>query len=145
VLAITQRPLRAHPTYGGSRRDYPREARTEIDAWISDLVAQNIQSVIALTSNKELAHYDLPTADDGGLLSLYRAAGLQTAHFPADDPAHDLTAHAAFDAAVDYLADEVADGLQRLPLPAVLHCSAAIDRSPPVAARIAFLAEIDAL
>jgi protein-tyrosine phosphatase len=145
VLAITQRPLRAHPFYGGSRSDYPVEARPEIDAWIEDLQRQGIASVIALTSNKELGHYYAPTCEIGGLLALYRAAGLLTAHFPADDPAHDLTARGAFDEAVDHLAAAVARDLRRLPLPAVLHCSAAIDRSPPVASRVAFMAEVDML
>lgn len=145
VLAVTQRPLRAHPTDGGSGRDYPREARPEIDAWIADLVRQGVRSVIVLTSSKELHHYDGPTAGDGGLLSLYARAGLRVAHFPADDPAHDLTAQAAFNAAVDRLSCEVADALRALARPAVMHCSAAIDRSPPVAARIAFLLEVDCL
>ena len=145
VLAITQRPLRAHPAYGGSRRDYPAETRQEIDAWIADLVEQGIRSVIVLTSSQELAHYDGPAGGDGGLLSLYRQAGLQIEHFPADDPAHDLTARAEFDAAVDELSIEVADAVRSLASPAVLHCSAAIDRSPPVAARVAFLAEVDEL
>jgi predicted protein tyrosine phosphatase len=145
VLAITQRPLRAHPTYGGSRRDYPREARPDVDAWIADLVRQGIRSVIVLTSSKELCHYDDATLGDGGLLNLYRRAGLKVVHFPADDPAHNLTARAAFDAAVDHLSIEVASALRSLPGPAAMHCSAAIDRSPPVAARIAFLSEVDGL
>lgn len=76
-LAVTQRPLRAHPIYGGSRRDYPLEARTDLDAWIDDLVRQGIRSVIALTSSRELDHYNAPAGNDGGLLSLYEHAGLQ--------------------------------------------------------------------
>jgi protein-tyrosine phosphatase len=145
MLAITQRPLRAHPVYGGSRRDYPSEARPEIEFWITDLVGQGIRSVVALTSTKELAHYDLPAGHDGGLLALYGTAGLHTAHVPADDPAHDLTARAAFAAAVDDLAAAVAERLSGLPRPVVMHCSAAIDRAPPVAARLAFLAELNEL
>lgn len=141
-LAITQRPLRPHPIYGGSRRDYPVEARPDIDAWIEDLVRQGIRSVIVLTSNKELDHYEEPTASAGGLLSLYRAAGLEVVHFPADDPAHDLTAEAAFDAGVEALSSEVAQVLRIIPKPAAMLCSAAIDRSPPVAAWVAFLREI---
>jgi predicted protein tyrosine phosphatase len=145
VLAVTQRPLRAHPFYKGSRRDYPREARPEIDAWIADLVHQGIRSIVVLTSNRELHHYDRPTASDGGLLLLYKAAGLEVEHVPADDPAHDLTAQAAFDEAVDGLSADLVGTLRALPQPTVIHCSAAIDRSPPVAARIAFLAEVDCL
>jgi len=145
TLAITQRPLRAHPSYGGSRRDYPSESRPDIDAWIDDLRRQGIRSVVVLTSAKELHHYDNPALADGGLLALYTRAGLQVAHLPADDPAHDLTARAAFDAAVDDLSTEVAGILGSLALPAVIHCSAAIDRSPPVAARIAALFEVGQL
>jgi hypothetical protein len=72
-------------------------------------------------------------------------SALEVAHLPPDDAAHDLTAQAAFDAAVEELSHEVADAVRALPLPAVLHFSAAIDRSPPVAARVAFLAELGAV
>ncbi len=145
MLAITQRPLRAHPVYGGSGRDYPPEARPELDAWIEDLVRQGVRSLIVLTSNKELDHYAAPLGNDGELLSLYQATGLEVLHLPADDPAHDLTARAAFNAAVDDLSKEVAQGLITLRPPTVLHCSAAIDRSPPVAARAAFLVQVGAV
>lgn len=145
VLAITQRPLRAHPVYGGSGRDYPPEARPELDAWIEDLARQGVRSVIVLARDKELDHYAAPLGNDGGLLSLYRAAGLEVVHLRADDPAHDLTARAAFNEAVDDLSKEMAQRLDTLRPPAVLHCSAAIDRSPPVAARAAFLAQAGAL
>jgi protein-tyrosine phosphatase len=146
VLAVTQRPLRVHPIYGGGRRDYPSEARSELHEWVRRLVENHrIRSVIVLTSNVELAHYTAPTTEEGGLLALYRQRGLAVEHFPADDPAHDVRAKHAFDAAVDTIADRVAEALRRLPHPAVLHCSAAIDRSPPVAARVAFLHEVNAL
>lgn len=145
VLAVTQRPLRTHPIFGGSGRSYPAEARPAIEEWISRLVKQGIRSVVVLTSNKELAHYDAPTAPDGGLLALYVSHGLRVVHLPADDPAHDVTARDAFDAAVDDIADKVAEALRQVPLPAVIHCSAAMDRSPPVAARVAILAEVGGL
>jgi hypothetical protein len=142
-LAVTQRPLRAHPDpqFGASRQDLPASARGAIDAWIESIVGQGIRSAIVLTSNKELFHYEAPTGRDGGLLALYARAGLEVVHMPADDPAHDVTAKAAFDESVDDIARNVAGQLERLPLPAVLHCSAAIDRSPPVAARVAFQVE----
>jgi protein-tyrosine phosphatase len=145
VLAVTQRPLRAHPLFGGSGHGYPAEARPAIDEWITRLANLGIRSVVVLTSTRELAHYDAPTASDGGLLALYRGRGLSVVHFPADDPAHDVTARDAFEAAVDVIAVEVAEALRQVPLPAVIHCSAAIDRSPPVAARVACLAEVGAL
>ena len=141
-LAITQRPLRAHPVYGGSGRDYPPASRPDIDAWIEDVVRQGIRSVIVLTSNKELEHYSAAVAEDGGLLSAYRNAGLEVVHLPANDPAHDLTARAAFDAGLEELSREVARRLGTIRAPSLLHCSAAIDRSPPVTARVAFLALI---
>ncbi|MGH9243067.1 MAG: hypothetical protein ACRD29_01870 [Acidimicrobiales bacterium] len=131
--------------YGGSRRDYPPEARPDIDAWIDDIVRQGIRSIVVLTSNKELQHYAAAVPGDGGLLSAYGEAGLDVHHLPADDPAHDLTARAAFDAAVDALSKVVAQLLGTLRVPALLHCSAAIDRSPPVAARVAFLALVGAV
>jgi hypothetical protein len=75
VLAVTQRPLRAHPLFGGSGHGYPPEARPAIDEWITRLANLGIRSVVVLTSNRELAHYDAPTASDGGLLALYRDRG----------------------------------------------------------------------
>jgi hypothetical protein len=145
ILAVTQRPLRVHPLFGGGGHSYPAEARPAIEEWITRLAKHGIRSVVVLTSNKELAHYDAPTASDGGLLALYRGRGLDVVHLPADDPAHDVTARDAFEAAVDGIAVEVAEALRHVPLPAVIHCSAAIDRSPPVAARVACLAEVGAL
>lgn len=145
VLGITQRPLRAHPVFGRSGYNYPAEARPDIEEWIRRLITQGIRSVVVLTSNKELAHYEAPTASDGGLLALYENRGLRVAHFPADDPAHDVTARGAFNAAVDEIAIKVGEALREVPLPAVMHCSAAIDRSPPVAARVKLLAEVGAL
>jgi hypothetical protein len=91
--------------------------------------------------NAELHHYDEPTGRDGGLLSLYRRAGLQVVHFPADDPAHDLTARDAFEPGLEALTENVAQSLPNLEAPTVIHCSAAIDPSPPLAARLAFLYE----
>jgi hypothetical protein len=142
VLAVTQRPLRADRAFGGSGHGYPAEARPAIEEWISRLKNQSVRSVMVLTSNRELAHYDVPTVADGGLLALYMLRGLRVVHFPADDPRHDVTARDAFDAAVDDIAARVAEALCQVPLPAVMHCSAAIDRSPPVAARVKFLAEV---
>jgi hypothetical protein len=97
--------------------------------------------VVVLTSHAELRHYDEPTGHDGGLLSPYRRAGLQAVHFPADDPAHDLTARDAFETGLEALTEDVARSLPKLEPPTVIHCSAAIDRSPPLAARLAFLCE----
>lgn len=138
MLAVTQRPLRDDTTFGGSRKDLPAKARAAVEDWVEKVMSQGVRSVVVLTSNKELAHYEAPTAQHGGLLGLYRALGLDVEHLPADDPAHDTTAKAAFDAAVDEIGERVTDSLRRLPLPALIHCSAAIDRSPPVAARVAF-------
>lgn len=136
VLAVTQRPLRAHPDFGDAP-DYPASARSEIEAWIGRLKAQGIRSVVVLTSENELRRYQAATAGEGGLLGLYERRGLQVTHIPADDPAHDVRARGAFDAAVGEIAREVDEVLEDLPLPAAMHCSAAIDRSPPVAALVA--------
>lgn len=142
VLAVTQRPLRAHPEFGGSRLDYPAEARPAIEDWISRLLNAGVRTVVVLTSNKELAHYHAPIPEHGGLLALYKSRGLRVVHFPADDPAHDVTAEDAFAEAVDSIAHNVSESLHEVPLSAAMHCSAAMDRSPPVAARVAFLAEV---
>lgn len=136
-LAITQRPLRVHPRYCGSGHGYPPEARTALEEWTTRLRKKGVRSVVVLTSYKELQYYDAATKCEGGLLRFHDRRGLAVAHFPADDPAHGSAA--AF--CPDEIAAKVVKKLPELPCPVVLHCSAAIDRSPPVAARVSLLIE----
>lgn len=69
---MTQRPLRDDHRFGGSRVPIPREARGAVEDWVDRAQEQGIQSMIVLTSHRELAYYTAPTVEYGGLLGLYR-------------------------------------------------------------------------
>lgn len=140
VLAVTQRPLRDHPDYPG-RVPFPSDAAGAIETWVDRALAHGIRTMIVLTSERELTYYETAMDSHGGLLGLYRLRGLEVVHLPTDDPAHDVRAAEGFATAVDEIADKAMDALRRVPLPALMHCSAAVDRSPPVAGRITFLIE----
>jgi len=130
-LACSQRPLRDHPRFGG-RTPLPPEARPLVAAWVDWMINEfRIKSVICLLEETQLDRYYVRGGlglDERGLLGYYESRGLEVRHFPMIDyqrPAEDQMRQvlAAFD---------------ELPKPVLLHCSAAIDRTTPVAAFIAF-------
>jgi hypothetical protein len=137
-LACSQRPLRDHPVFGGRGKSYTREAEPALLAWVQYVKAAGIRSIITLMHPKELKYYEPIGAHPEGLLGLYRAAGFEIAHIPWADPAHETTpeARAAVMRHLEQVKRESLAAFQRLPTPALLHCSAAIDRSPPVLAYI---------
>jgi protein-tyrosine phosphatase len=93
--------------------------------------------------SKELRYYDGLTSMDSGLLTLYKDNGFQVCHLEWADPAHEKTAEAraALRARVAQIKLQAYEAFQYLPKPVLIHCSAAIDRSTPVAAYI--LAELE--
>ena len=132
VLASSQRPLRDHPVYapcrGGVRPPpLPPEARPLVVEWVQRILDSGIQSVICLLEPAQLEKYyvrgglDLP---GGGLLEYYRLRGLEVTHIPTTDYQRPrVTAM-----------KKVLNAFDQLPRAVLLHCSAAIDRTTPVAA-----------
>lgn len=140
-LACSQRPLRDHPNqrFGGSGKPLPPEAGPEVIAWVQRVRDLGIRSVICLMHPKELRYYEGLQDMPGGLLDLYRSHGLEVRHIEWADPAHARTEEAreALRNRVREIKLEAYAAYRRLARPVLLHCSAGIDRSAPVAAYIA--------
>lgn len=137
-LACSQRALRDHPRFGGRGQHLPPEAGGEVVAWVSRVCALGVRAVICLMHPKELRYYDgLPDLPDG-LLALYGSCGLEVRQLPWADPAHAKTPQArqALLNRVHEIKIEAYSAYKALPKPVLLHCSAGIDRTAPVAAYI---------
>jgi hypothetical protein len=105
--------------------------------WVNRVRTNGIASIISLMHPKELKHYDALKLE-GGLLGVYRGAGFEVRHFPWDDPAHRPPSQlASFTKELERIQRVALDAFDTLPKPVLLHCSAGIDRSSPVAAFIA--------
>lgn len=139
-LACAQRPLRDHPQFGGSGRSLPPEARPAVVKWVERINQLGIRSIICLMHHKELRHYDSLELDPDGLLGFYRNQGFYVCHLPWPDPAHARTPEERLSRQqqVERIKREALAAFEELPKPVLLHCSAAIDRTTPVAAYITY-------
>jgi protein tyrosine/serine phosphatase len=93
-------------------------AKADVDAWIADVRAHGIASIICLLAEEHLALYADLGAD---LPSYYRRQGFAVAHVPAADhemPPLDASALA-----------RIVEAYAALPKPVLVHCSAGIDRT----------------
>ncbi|OIP42273.1 MAG: hypothetical protein AUK25_04275 [Desulfobacteraceae bacterium CG2_30_51_40] len=131
-LACAARPLRYHHIYGGSGQALPKEARPELDKWIERVKNEGIASIICLVSEKELNHYSRLFPGGMNLVDYYESLGFQVHHIQWNDPAHNGKTH--FKSEVEEKRTVLLEMYDQLPKPVLVHCSAAIDRSPPVVA-----------
>ena len=138
-LAIAERPLRYHPDFGGSGKPLPPEARKAAVDWVSKLEAVGVRSIICLTHPSELRYYEPLGLHPEGLLGFLKSRGFQVAHIPWPDPAHSksLEERKKRLEKVNEIKLKAFEAYKFLDEPVVVICSAAIDRSPPVAAYIA--------
>lgn len=131
-LACAQRPLRDHPKFGG-RSPLPPDARPLVVSWVDRLVKAGFRSVISLLEVAQLDRYYVRggiNLHPDGLLGYYSSRGVEVESIPCTDyqkPTDDQMRHAL-------------EAFRRLPKPVLLHCSAGIDRTAPVAA---YLSEHD--
>ncbi len=134
-LACAHRPLRYHPEFGGSGLDLPPEATQAVQSWVNRIVAAGFRSVICLMHPKEVAHYGELSLDAPDLLAFYRKNVLQVSHRPWEDPKHRPPGEqTSFEEELAHIRGQCLEDFDRLPKPILLHCSAGIDRSSPVAA-----------
>lgn len=137
AVACAHRPLRYHPEFGGSGRELPPEAASEVLSWVDRIVNGGIRSIICLMHPNEIRHYALLNLGAADILAFYRRRGLLVCHLPWDDPAHRSPgSRASFQDEVLRVRGEALACFDRLPKPILIHCSAGQDRSAPVAAYI---------
>jgi hypothetical protein len=127
VFACSQRPLRDHPQFGG-RSPLTADARPLVIQWLIRITEEGIQSVICLLELAQLERYygSRMALHEGGLLGYYQSQGFHVKHYPLTDykrPSQEAM-------------KEVLRFFDELPKPLLLHCSAAIDRTAPIAAFI---------
>jgi|SRR5208282_2734341 len=134
-LACAQRPLRDNPRFGGGpgKRPppLPPEARPFAEAWVDRVIQAGFRSVISLLEVAQLERHYVKgglNLHPEGLLGYYRARGLAVESIPCTD----------YQPPTVLQKRQVLEAFQRLRKPVLLHCSAGIDRSSPVAA---FLSE----
>ncbi len=138
-LACSQRPLRDHPKFGGRGRPLPREARPSVVKWGERVKQLGFHSIICLMHAKELRYYDGLGLDRYGLLGYYKKQGFYLRHLPWADPAHARTAEERLllKQQGEVIKKKALAAFDDLPKPVLVHCSAGIDRTTPVAAFIA--------
>jgi hypothetical protein len=136
-LACAHRPLRHHPNFGGSGKDLPPAARGQVFAWARRLRDSGIKGIISLMHPKELRHYEAVDLGATDLIAFYEKEGFRVCHIPWEDPAHRLPSQRlSFQEELARVRVESLTAFDKLPKPVLLHCSAGIDRSAPVAAFI---------
>lgn len=128
-LACSQRPLRDHPQFGG-RSPLSPQAKSLVISWVERIKQMGILSIICLLENQQLERYYIRGGlglHEGGLLGYYEDQGFEVHHFPMTDYRRPEESHM----------QKVLEAFDALAKPVLLHCSAAIDRTTPVAAYIA--------
>jgi len=137
VLACAHRPLRYHHKFGGRGRCLPADATPEVYNWVQRVKQCEISSIICLMDSREIKHYSKLALNSKDLIEFYKISGFAVRHIPLNDPAH--RPHSDSDSFRENLIRVKKEALAAfctLPKPVLLHCSAGIDRSSPVAAFI---------
>lgn len=133
-LACSQRPLRYHPTFGG-RGKLPPEAKPLIVKWVDRVKSLGIRSIISLLEDQQHEKYYINgglNLHPEGLYGYYRSKGFECCVIPIVDSPRSVKSNCG-----KALVAEVLAAFDRMSKPVLLHCSAGIDRTSPVAAHIA--------
>lgn len=130
-LACAQRPLRDNPQFGGGPGKHPPplppEARPLVEGWVDRIIEGGFRSVISLLEVAQLQRHYVRGGiilHPDGLLGYYRSRGLLVESIPCTDYKTPTAERLC----------RVLEAYQLLPGPVLLHCSAGIDRTAPVAA-----------
>ncbi len=127
-LACSQRPLRDHPEFG-SYNPLPVRAKPLVVKWVARIKEMKFRSVICLLEDRQLDRYYVRgglNLHQGGLLGYYKSEDFQVRHFPLTD----------YQRPQERSMQNVLAAYHELLKPVLLHCSAGIDRTTPVAAFI---------
>lgn len=135
-LACSHRPLRHNRLYGGSLRNLDVGASSMVKQWVVRVRADGIRSIICLMSADELKLYDNLDLGAENLMELYERQGCCVAKVPWEDPAHIKKDLKALRAKEQEVCKQALRKFDTLPKPVLLHCSAGVDRSSPVASFI---------
>ena len=135
-LACAHRPLRHHPHFAGSAKNLSPAAAPFVIEWASTIVRSGFRSIISLMHQTELAYYAQLPLGAADLIEFYRHSGLAVSHIEWVDPAHSKTQPKAILKKRDAVRIKALAAYDELPKPVLLHCSAGIQRSAPVAAYI---------
>jgi hypothetical protein len=129
-LAASQRPLRDDPCFP-HKDPLPLSARSKVQDWVKHMKQEvGIRSVICLLTARQLKKYYISGGlelHSEGLLGYYTSQELEVSPIETPD----------FQRPSSEIMDRALVAFQTLPKPILLHCSAAIDRTTPVAAFIA--------
>lgn len=132
-LACSQRPLRCHPQYGG-RNSLPPETKPLVTEWVELVKSLGIRSIISLLEEQQHEKYYIRGGLElhpGGLYGYYRSQGFEFCAVPIVDSPRSVKSNEG-----RVLLERVSQAFDRMTKPVLLHCSAGIDRTSPVAAYI---------
>ena len=138
TLACSQRPLRYHPDFGVHpnscrcgccRNSLPPEAKQLVVDWVERVTFEGIRSIISLLEEDQHKKYYVRGGlglHPEGLFGYFRAQGFNFCHIPITD----------YQTPSESQMENVLEAFDRMPKPVLLQCSAAIDRTSPVAGYI---------
>lgn len=133
LLAGCHRPLRHNALYGGSARNLDAQAGPLVLEWAERMRTDGFRSILCLMSREEVNFYSRLDLHAPDLLVFYEEQGFVVASIPWKDPAHVRRSVADLRVKEAEVCKEALAAFDRLPKPVLLHCSAGVDRSSPVA------------
>jgi hypothetical protein len=134
-LACAHRPLRYHPLYGGSGKNLSIDAAPEVMDWAETISLLGIKSIICLMHQKDIDYYKDLDLDAPNLIEFYKKF-FEVRHIPWEDPHHSRTDKSLIEMKLKQVRQDALRAYNDIPKPVLIHCSAGVDRSAPVAAYI---------